>query len=217
MYLQENFPCVRIKEIRAHIPDDLEIETFMYTVQCVFLIPEDVCSVISLQAGMQTMAHAPIRAAGNILLWEETRPGEYMPVYENERGTYIFNSKDLCMIEHIPELIDAGIDSFKIEGRMKTALYVATVARTYRKAIDDYQKDPELYRKNMPWYLDQISNCTYRQFTTGFFFGKPSEEAQIYDSNTYIREYTYLGITEEIKDGMVKIEQRNKFSVGRDD
>lgn len=137
-----------------------------------------------------------------------------MPVYENERGTYIFNSKDLCMIEHIPELIDAGIDSFKIEGRMKTALYVATVARTYRKAIDDYQKDPELYRKNMPWYLDQISNCTYRQFTTGFFFGKPSEEAQIYDNNTYIREYTYLGITEEIKDGMVKIEQRNKFSVG---
>lgn len=92
-----------------------------------------------------------------------------MPVYENERGTYIFNSKDLCMIEHIPELIDAGIDSLKIEGRMKTALYVATVARTYRKALDDYQKDPELYRKNMPWYLDQISNCTYRQFTTGFF------------------------------------------------
>ena len=86
--------------------------------------------------------------------------------------------------------------------------------RTYRKAIDDYQKDPELYRKNMPWYLDQISNCTYRQFTTGFLFGKQSEEAQIYDSNTYIREYTYLGITEEIKDGMVKIEQRNKFSVG---
>ena len=117
-----------------------------------------------------------------------------MPVYENERGTYIFNSKDLCMIEHIPELIDAGIDSFKIEGRMKTALYVATVARTYRKAIDDYQKDPELYRKNMPWYLDQISNCTYRQFTTGFYYGKP--------------------IAEEIKDGMVKIEQRNKFSVG---
>ena len=137
-----------------------------------------------------------------------------MPVYENERGTYIFNSKDLCMIEHIPEILDAGIDSLKIEGRMKTALYVATVARTYRKAIDDYQKDPELYKKNMPWYLDQISNCTYRQFTTGFFFGKPSEEAQIYDSNTYIREYTYLGIVEEIKDGMVKIEQRNKFSVG---
>lgn len=137
-----------------------------------------------------------------------------MPVYENERGTYIFNSKDLCMIEHIPELIDAGIDSFKIEGRMKTALYVATVARTYRKAIDDYLEDPELYRKNMPWYLDQISNCTYRQFTTGFYFGRPDDEAQIYDSNTYVREYTYLGIIGGERDGMYRIEQRNKFSVG---
>ncbi|MBS6172425.1 MAG: U32 family peptidase [Clostridiales bacterium] len=145
---------------------------------------------------------------------EEKRPGEYLPVYENERGTYIFNSKDLCMIEHIPELIDAGIDSFKIEGRMKTALYVATVARTYRKAIDDYQKDPELYKKNMPWYLDQISNCTYRQFTTGFFFGKPDHETQIYDNNTYIREYTYLGIVGAIENGLARIEQRNKFSVG---
>ena len=137
-----------------------------------------------------------------------------MPVYENERGTYIFNSKDLCMIEHIPEIIDAGIDSMKIEGRMKTALYVATVARTYRKALDDYAKDPELYKKNMPWYLDQISNCTYRQFTTGFFFGKPDENAQIYDSNTYVKEYTYLGIVGEEKDGLFRIEQRNKFSVG---
>ena len=145
---------------------------------------------------------------------EETRPGEYMPVYENERGTYIFNSKDLCMIEHIPELIDAGIDTLKIEGRMKTALYVATVARTYRKAIDDYQKDPELYRQNMPWYLDQISNCTYRKFTTGFFFGKPDDEAQIYDSNTYVKDYTYLGIVGGTEDGLCRIEQRNKFSVG---
>ena len=118
------------------------------------------------------------------------------------------------MIEHIPELMDAGIDSFKIEGRMKTALYVATVSRTYRKAIDDYQKDPELYRKNMPWYLDQISNCTYRQFTTGFFFGKPDETTQIYDSNTYNKEYTYLGICGAIRDGLCRIEQRNKFSVG---
>lgn len=119
------------------------------------------------------------------------------------------------MIEHVPELIDAGIDSFKIEGRMKTALYVATVARTYRKAIDDYLESPEKYRENMPWYLDQISNCTYRQFTTGFFFGKPSEEAQIYDSNTYVKEYTYLGIIGERNEaGFYAIEQRNKFSVG---
>lgn len=202
-----------IKEIRAHIPDDMEIESFIHGAMCISYSGRCLLSnfLVGRDANQGACTH-PCRWKYSVV--EETRPGEYMPVYENERGTYIFNSKDLCMIEHIPELIDAGIDSFKIEGRMKTALYVATVARTYRKAIDDYQKDPELYRKNMPWYLDQISNCTYRQFTTGFFFGKPSEEAQIYDSNTYIREYTYLGITEEIKDGMVKIEQKNKFSVG---
>lgn len=138
-----------------------------------------------------------------------------MPVFENERGTFIFNSKDLCMIGHIPELFEAGIDSFKIEGRMKTALYVATVARTYRKAIDDYMESKELYLKHMPWYLSQISNCTYRQFTTGFFFGKPSEEAQIYDNNTYLKEYTYLGIVETVlEEGICEIRQRNKFSVG---
>lgn len=140
-----------------------------------------------------------------------------MPVYENERGTYIFNSKDLCMIEHIPEMIEAGIDSFKIEGRMKTALYVATVARTYRKAIDDYMESEEKYRANMPWYQEQISNCTYRQFTTGFFFGKPDEGSQIYDSNTYVKEYTYLGIVgEQNQKGQYKIEQRNKFSLGEE-
>ena len=146
---------------------------------------------------------------------EETRPGEYMPVYENERGTYIFNSKDLCMIEHIPELIDAGIDSFKIEGRMKTALYVATVARTYRKAIDDYKKDPALYQKNMEWYKEEIGKCTYREFTTGFYFGKPTTDSQIYDSNTYVKNYTYLGTVEEVReDGCCRIEQKNKFTVG---
>ena len=137
-----------------------------------------------------------------------------MPVYENERGTYIFNSKDLCMIEHIPEMLATGVDSYKIEGRMKTALYVATVARTYRKAIDDYLESPEKYQANMPWYQEQISNCTYRQFTTGFFFGKTDDTAQIYDNNTYLKEYTYLGIVGECKDGLYRIEQRNKFSVG---
>lgn len=148
---------------------------------------------------------------------EENRPGEYMPVYENERGTYIFNSKDLCMIEHIPELIEAGIDSFKIEGRMKTALYVATVARTYRLAIDDFLKDPELYKSRIPFYKSEISKCTYRQYTTGFFFGKPDENTQIYESNTYIKEYTYLGIVgDKNEEGLYNIEQRNKFSVGEE-
>lgn len=205
-----------IKEIREHIPDDLEIETFIHGAMCISYSGRCLLSnyLVGRDANQGACTH-PCRWKYAIM--EEKRPGEYMPVYENERGTYIFNSKDLCMIEHIPELLDAGIDSFKIEGRMKTALYVATVARTYRKAIDDYMESPEKYRENMPWYLDQISNCTYRQFTTGFFFGKPSEEAQIYDNNTYLKEYTYLGIVGDCnEEGLYQIEQRNKFSVGEE-
>ena len=205
-----------IKELRANIPDDLEIETFIHGAMCISYSGRCLLSnyFTGRDANQGACTH-PCRWKYSIV--EETRPNEYMPVYENERGTYIFNSKDLCMIEHIPELMESGIDSFKIEGRMKTALYVATVARTYRKAIDDYKVSPELYKKNLPWYLDQISNCTYRQFTTGFFFGKPSDEAQIYDNNTYLKEYTYLGIVgEQNEEGLYRIEQRNKFSVGEE-
>lgn len=202
-----------IKEIRANIPDDLEIETFVHGAMCISYSGRCLLSnfMVGRDANRGACTH-PCRWKYSIV--EETRPGEVMPVFENERGTYIFNSKDLCMIEHIPELLETGIDSLKIEGRMKTALYVATVARTYRKAIDDYQKDPKIYEENMSWYLEQISNCTYRQFTTGFFFGKPDETTQIYDSNTYVKEYTYLGIIGEEKEGTYRIEQRNKFSVG---
>lgn len=203
-----------IKEIRAHISDKMEIETFVHGAMCISYSGRCLLSnyFTGRDANQGACTH-PCRWKYAVV--EESRPGEYLPVYENERGTYIFNSKDLCMIEHIPDLIDAGIDSLKIEGRMKTALYVATVARTYRKALDDYAESPEKYEANMPWYLDQISNCTYRQFTTGFFYGKPTEETQIYDSNTYVKEYTYLGIVGERNEkGWYKTEQRNKFSVG---
>lgn len=202
-----------IKEIRANIPEDMEIETFVHGAMCISYSGRCLLSnfMVGRDANQGACTH-PCRWKYSIV--EETRPGEVMPVYENERGTYIFNSKDLCMIEYIPQLIEAGVDSLKIEGRMKTALYVATVARTYRKAIDDYLQAPELYYANMPWYLEQISNCTYRQFTTGFFFGKPDHTTQIYDNNTYVKEYTYLGIVGEEKDGMYRLEQRNKFSVG---
>lgn len=203
-----------IAEIRRNIPDDLEIESFIHGAMCISYSGR--CLLSSYFTGRDANHGActhPCRWKYAVV--EEKRPGEYLPVYENERGTYIFNSKDLCMIEHIPELMESGIDSFKIEGRMKTALYVATVARTYRRAIDDYKQSPELYREHMAWYQEQISNCTYRQFTTGFFFGKPSDEAQIYDNNTYVKEYTYLGIVgEQNEEGLYRIEQRNKFSVG---
>ena len=136
-----------IKEIRQNIPEDMEIESFIHGAMCISYSGRCLLSnyFTGRDANQGACTH-PCRWKYSIV--EETRPGEYMPVYENERGTFIFNSKDLCMIQHIPELIDAGIDSFKIEGRMKTALYVATVARTYRKAIDDYLEDPALYEKN---------------------------------------------------------------------
>lgn len=203
-----------ICEIRANIPDDLEIETFIHGAMCISYSGRCLLSnyFTGRDANQGACTH-PCRWKYSIV--EEQRPGQYLPVYENERGTYIFNSKDLCMIEHMDDILNAGINSLKIEGRMKTALYVATVARTYRKAIDDYLESPDKYRENMPWYQEQISNCTYRQFTTGFFYGKPDEDAQIYDNNTYVKEYTYLGYVEAVTEqGLGQITQRNKFSVG---
>jgi putative protease len=203
-----------IKEIRDRIPDDMEIESFIHGAMCISYSGR--CLLSNFLAGRDANQGActhPCRWKYSLV--EETRPNEYMPVMENERGTYIFNSRDLCMIEHVPELIEAGIDSFKIEGRMKTALYVATVARTYRKAIDDYKKDPELYRQNMEWYRTEIGKCTYREFTTGFYFGKPGPDSQIYDNNTYVKNYIYLGTVEAVDEqGRARIEQKNKFSVG---
>ncbi len=179
-----------IREIRQKIPEDMEIESFVHGAMCISYSGRCLLSnyFTGRDANQGACTH-PCRWKYAVV--EETRPGEYLPVYENERGTYIFNSRDLCMIEHIPDLIEAGIDSLKVEGRMKTALYVAAVARTYRRALDDYQKDPKLYEANMDWYKHQISSCTYRQFTTGFFYGRPDERAQIYDSNTYIKEYAF--------------------------
>ena len=203
-----------IKDIRNHIPDDLEIETFVHGAICISYSGR--CLLSSFMAGRDANKGActhPCRWKYAVV--EESRPGQYMPVEENERGTYIFNSKDLCMIDHIPELVDAGIDSFKIEGRMKTALYVATVARTYRMAIDDYFENPKKYEENIPKYKTLISQCTYRQYTTGFFFGKPDETTQIYDCNVYERDYVYLGISgKPLEDGSFVIEQKNKFCVG---
>ena len=207
---------VEIKQIREHIPEDMEIESFMHGAMCISYSGR--CLLSSYFTGRDANRGActhPCRWKYHIV--EETRPGEYMPVNEDDRGTHIFNSKDLCMIEHIPEMIDAGIDSFKIEGRMKTALYVATVARTYRKAIDDYMESPELYRSNMEYYKSEIAKCTYRQFTTGFYFGKTDQDSQIYDNNTYIKNCTYIGNVQEVtEDGLVAFEQKNKFSVGEE-
>ena len=227
-----------IRAVREQIPKEMEIESFVQGSMCISYSGRCLLSnyFTGRDANQGACTH-PCRWKYAVV--EETRPGEYMPVYENERGTYIFNSKDLCMIEYIPELVEAGIDSFKVEGRMKTALYVATVTRTYRMALDDFFSRPEEYLSRRAWYKAEISKCTHRQFSTGFYFGKPGEESQIYDNSTYVNEYIYLGMIEETakagelpwqqrgKEGQVKrretqaegtrlarFEQRNKFSVG---
>lgn len=203
-----------IREIREKIPEEMEIETFVHGAMCISYSGR--CLLSNYLAGRDANQGActhPCR--WKYTLMEETRPGEYLPVFENERGTFILNSKDLCMIDHIPDLYGAGIDSFKIEGRMKTALYAACVARAYRLAMNDYEKDPALYEKNRDWYREEIGKCTIRKFTTGFFYGKPGPDAQIYEESTYHTQYVYLGLAGAPgPDGFFTLEQKNKFSTG---
>ena len=213
-----------IAQIRERTPADLEIEAFIHGA----FIHGAMCISYSgrcLLSAWFTGRDANRGACTHPCRWkyavaEETRPGEYFPVEENERGTYIFNSRDLCMIEHLPELAKAGIDSLKIEGRMKTALYVASITRAYRRAIDDYLESDEKYAAGMEWYRQEIRKCTYRDFTTGFYFGRPDTQSMVYTDNTYASDAVFLGIVEEAErsgtdlPGLVTIHQKNKFSVG---
>ena len=202
-----------IRNIRKNIPDEMEIETFIHGAMCISYSGR--CLLSSFMAGRDANRGActhPCRWKYAVV--EENRPGEYMPVYENERGTYIFNSKDLCMIEHIPELIEAGIDSFKIEGRMKTALYVATTVRAYRMAIDDYFEDENKYRERREFYNREVNSASRRKYTTGFFFNKADETSMFYESERSAPD-TYLGTVERIdEEGRAVLEQKNKFCVG---
>lgn len=215
-----------VREIRENIPDDMEIESFIHGAMCISYSGRCLLSnyLTGRDANLGECTH-PCR--WRYYISEENRQGEYMPIFENDRGTFIFNSKDLCMIDHIPELIDAGIDSFKIEGRMKTALYVATVARAYRTAIDTYFEDPAKYKENIPVYFEEIGKCTKRMFTTGFYFGKPSAESMVYGESTYVKDYVYLGTVisacevsgEEAgcaieKAHKIELIQKNKFCTG---
>ena len=202
-----------IKDIRSNIPDDLEIETFVHGAMCMSYSGRCLLSNYMTGRGANRGACThPCRWTYSLV--EEQRPGEYMPVYENERGTFIFNSKDLCMIEHIPELLECGIDSFKIEGRMKTALYVASVVRAYRMAVDDYMEDPEKYRERIPFYMDEVNSCSRRKYTTGFFFEKAGVESMYYEAER-TAPATYMGTVLEVTDdGKAVIEQKNKFFAG---
>ena len=205
---------IEIAQIRREIPEDREIEAFVHGAMCISYSGR--CLLSNYFTGRDANRGActhPCRWKYAVM--EESRPGVYLPVEENERGTFVFNSRDLCMIDHIPDLLKAGVDSLKIEGRMKTALYVASVGRAYRQAIDDYLESEELYQSRIPQYMDAIRKCTYRRFTTGFYYGRPDQDAMVYDSNTYVNEAVFLGIVEAITpQNRARIMQRNKFCVG---
>ncbi len=203
-----------ISEMAALTPADLDIEAFIHGAMCISYSGR--CLLSNYMTGRDSNKGAcshPCRWKYSLV--EEKRPGEYYPVYEDERGTYIFNSKDLCMIEYIPQLIAAGIFSFKIEGRMKSSFYVATVVSAYRKAIDAYMADPENYTFDPQW-LVELSKASHREYTTGFYFNKTTEKDQIYHTSSYIREYDFVGMVLEYDKvtGIAKIEQRNRMIVG---
>lgn len=203
-----------IKEITKDIPEDLEIETFVHGAMCMSYSGRCLISnyMVGRDANKGDCAH-PCRYKYNLV--EETRPGEYFPVFEDDDGTFIMNSKDLCMIQNLPDMIDAGINSLKIEGRVKGIYYVATIIRSYRMALDEYYKDPENYSFDET-YLNEIKKASYRDFTTGFFYGKPENDAQVYTTSSYIRGYDFLGMVldydEETK--LATVEQRNRMFVG---
>lgn len=203
-----------IREIKEQIPAELEIEAFVHGAMCISYSGR--CLLSGYMAGRDSNQGAcahPCR--WNYTLMEEQRPGEYYPVYENERGTFIFNSKDLCMIEHIPELVQSGIDSLKLEGRVKTEYYVATVVKTYREALDKYFENPEKFQTDPDW-LEELSKVSNRHYTTGFYLGKPNETAQNYETSAYVRTYDVVAVVTgyDEETGEVLAEQRNRFFAG---
>ncbi len=203
-----------VREIRDNISPECEIEAFVHGAMCVSY------SGRCLLSNYMTARDSNYGACSHPCRWqyslmEEKRPGEYMNVFENERGTFIMNSKDLCMIEHIPELIGSGISSLKIEGRVKSEYYVATIVAAYRKAIDAYYADSVNYKFNPEW-LEEVKKVSHRDYYTGFFFGIPETGAQIYGTSSYIRNYDIIGIVLDYdeKTKLCKLTQRNRFFKG---
>lgn len=201
-------------QIRQNTPDDLEYEAFVHGAMCISYSGRCLLSnfMIERDANQGMCAH-PCR--WKYALVEEQRPGQYYPIEEDERGTYILNSRDLCMIEHIPELVESGLASLKIEGRMKSIFYVATIISAYRKAIDAYYQDPEHYRFKQEW-MDEMKKVSHREFTTGFYFNHPTNKDQNYRTSAYTRDYSFTGLVKDYdpSTGYAVVEQRNKMVIG---
>lgn len=203
-----------IKELRNKLPETMELESFVQGAMCISYSGRCLLSnfMIERDANRGECAH-PCRWKYHLV--EEQRPGEYFPIEEDERGTYILNSRDLCMIEHIPDLIEAGLASAKIEGRMKSIFYVATIVGAYRRAIDAYYEDPEGYEFDPDW-LTELKKVSHREFTTGFYYNKPTNKDQNYQTSAYTREYSFVGLVKsyDTETGIAVIEQRNKMVLG---
>lgn len=209
--LAREMSFAEIEEIRARIPEDMEIEAFVHGAMCISYSGRCLLSnYLTNRDSNQGACSHPCR--WNYSLVEQTRPGEYMDIFENERGSFIFNSKDLCMIQHIPQLVKCGISSFKIEGRVKTPYYAATIVGAYRREIDRYFENPDSYSFNVQ-ELEEVCKVSHRPYTTGFYYGRPDGEAQVYESSSYIRDYDLIGMVEEYdeKTGIMTVSQRNKF------
>jgi len=205
-----------INELMEKTPDSIDYEAFVHGAMCISYSGR--CLLSNFMAERDSnrgMCAHPCR--WKYALVEEKRPGQYFPIEEDERGTYILNSRDLCMIEHIPELINSGIHSLKVEGRMKSSFYVATVINAYRKAIDAYYKDPENYKFNEEW-MTELKKASHREFTTGFYFDKPTNKDQNYQTSAYTRDYTFTGLIQSYDDktGYAIVEQRNKMTIGEE-
>ena len=199
-----------IREITKRVPD-IEIECFVHGAMCISYSGR--CLLSNYMTGRDSnMGDCAQSCRWKYHLMEEKRPGEYLPVYEDDRGTFIFNSKDICMIEHIDKLIEAGVTTFKIEGRVKSEYYVATVVKAYRDAIDAYFEGKPFN----PQHLEELKKISHRGYTTGFYFGKPAPNAQVYTSNSYIRNYELIGtVTSYNKETkIVEVEQKNRFFKG---
>ncbi len=202
-----------IATLRAKTPSDLEIECFVHGAMCVSFSGR--CLLSNYLVGRDSNrgdCAQPCR--WQYALMEKTRPGEYLPIDEDESGTYIMNSKDMCMIEHIPEMIKAGISSFKIEGRAKSAYYTSVVTNAYRQAIDGYLKNPVDSYKPEQWVIDEMYKMSSREYCTGFYFGHPTENAQIYYDGGYKRDWSVMAEVIGYKDGRVYARQRNRIFDG---
>ena len=199
-----------VATIRAKTPKELEIEVFVHGAMCVSYSGR--CLLSNYLTGRDANHGACAQPCRwNYHVVEQTRPGQYMPVEEDERGTYIFNSRDMCMIEHIPDLIKTGVDSFKIEGRAKSFYYTAAVTNAYRRARDLYLRDPEGFVLP-PSIRDEVDKISHRHYHTGFYYGQPGE---YYAESRYIRDYEVCAVVKECDaDGNAILEQRNRFFTG---